>query len=60
MVLWAVACLGWMEDSSPLCSCPEPLGAEEEVLSSQEGAFLGPRSLWSQLPDPVKGLGDGI
>lgn len=41
----------------PLGSCPQSLRAEEEVLNSQEGAWLGPRPLWGQLPGSVKRLG---
>lgn len=38
--------LGWTEDSSPLRACPQPLGAQNGVLRSQRGAWLGPRPLW--------------
>ena len=38
--------LGWTKDSSPLRACPQPLGAQDGVLRSQRGAWLGPRPLW--------------
>lgn len=48
---------GGQRTAPPLRSCPQSLGAEEEVPNSQEGAWLGPRPLRSA-PRSCEGAGE--